>query len=271
MKRGAGIFAIRVLRMAVGFFAGLSAGAEENAKPVVIAVDVGHTLEKPGATSARGRTEFEFNVDMARKVKTVLEQRGFRAFLINESGASIGLADRPALAAKEGANLLVSIHHDAVNDKYYRDWEFEGRPQRYSDAFRGYSVFFSEKNPRAMESRMLAELIGQAMREQGFTPTHHHAEPIAGENRPLVDPDRGVYHFADLVVLKRAEIPAVLVECGVIVHREEETALRDPKVQDRIAIAIAEGITRLVRAEESQAAGAEPAPSDLASPAAGAK
>jgi hypothetical protein len=51
----------------------------------------------------------------------------------------------------------------------------------------------------------------------------HHAEPIKGENRELVNPELGIYRFDDLIVLKSAAMPAALLECGVIVNRSEES------------------------------------------------
>ena len=62
------------------------------AQPVAaasIAIDVGHYLEEPGAISARGRPEFEFNLDLARAIEAVLKARGHATKLI---GAEIGRA-----------------------------------------------------------------------------------------------------------------------------------------------------------------------------------
>ena len=53
-------------------------------------------------------------------------------------------------------------------------------------------------------------------------PSLHHAEPIEGENREVIDRLNGVYRFDDLVVLRSAAMPAVLLEAGIIKHREEE-------------------------------------------------
>lgn len=211
-------------------------------EPFAIALDVGHSIKKPGAISARGRGEFYFNRDIARQLQKALQDRGYRVFLINENGADISLSSRGQTAKAKGADLFLSLHHDAVNNKYYRDWEHQGQRHRHSDKFRGYSVFVSKKNPEPEESRRLGALIAARMKAAGFSPTLHHNEPIQGENRPLINRDTGLYEFSDLVVLKRNFMPAALVECGVIVHREEELEMLKPEVQKRIVTAIIKAV-----------------------------
>ena len=70
----------------------------------------------------------------------------------------------------------------------------------------------------------------------------HHAEKITGENRELVDRKRGIYIFDDLIVLKTAAMPAVLLECGVILNREEEKRLTNRAYQDKMVKAVTVGI-----------------------------
>jgi N-acetylmuramoyl-L-alanine amidase len=116
---------------------------------------------------------------------------------------------------------------------------------RYSDRFRGYSVFFSEKNAEPAASLEFAKQLGRAMREQGMTPTAHHAEKIPGEGRDFVVPETGVYRFNDLLVLKRARMPAALLECGVIVHPEEEQELNTPERQRQIVAAVRSAVVNM--------------------------
>ncbi|WP_256128266.1 N-acetylmuramoyl-L-alanine amidase family protein [Desulfolutivibrio sulfoxidireducens] len=209
----------------------------------LVAVDVGHGHKRPGATSARGVPEYRFNLDMARLVVEELHRAGLpKAFLLDPTGADIPPAGRARRANRDKAAVLVSIHHDSVQPQYLEDWIVEGRRGRYCDRFAGYSLFFSAKNPKAGPSLDLAKAIGERLRDAGFTPTAHHAEPIRGENREMVDPQRGVYRYDGLAVLGRAAMPAVLVECGVIVNRDEETALTDPDRRVRQARAIAQGV-----------------------------
>jgi N-acetylmuramoyl-L-alanine amidase len=75
----------------------------------------------------------------------------------------------------------------------------------------------------------------------------HHAEKIPGEGRHLMNKDLGLYEFDGLVVLKTAPMPAVLLECGVIVNRGEEAALEKLEVQHRIAAAAADAVIKFLQ------------------------
>ncbi len=207
-----------------------------------VALDVGHSRLSPGATSARGRGEFLFNLETARVISAVLKKAGAHVILINGDGAIKGLPERAEAAEREKAECFIAIHHDAVNDKYLKTWIHEGVEREYADDFRGYGVFTSSLNPQAEVSQRLARAVGAAMLESGLKPTLHHAEPIQGENRPLLDERTGVYEFTDLVVLKAAKMPAILLECGVILHREEELLVQDPAYQDLIAHAVVKAL-----------------------------
>lgn len=80
------------------------------------------------------------------------------------------------------------------------------------------------------------------MREKGLQPSPHHAENIQGENREWADKENGVYFYDDLIVLKTAAMPAVLLEAGVIVNKEEEQAVQTPERRNIIATAIEAGL-----------------------------
>lgn len=213
--------------------------AHVQARPLV-ALDVGHSLAAPGATSARGTTEFDFNLMLAQAIAAELEKAGVSVRLIGADG----LADDPAARAPQaaGARLLLSIHHDAVQPQYLRHWRHGGETRAYSDRFRGHSLFISNRNPQEARSLHCAARIGGALRRAGFVPTRHHAEPIAGEARPWADAAAGVHYFDNLVVLKTAEVPAVLFEAGVIVNRKEEILLSHQGRRARMARAAVRGI-----------------------------
>ena len=212
--------------------------------PLVVALDVGHTLAQPGATSARGHTEYSYNKALAEAVLDTLHRTGYgSSFIVESTGAPIPLQRRTTIAAERGATVLISLHHDSVQPRYLLDWDIDGHRQRYSDLFHGYSIFVSEKPaPQAAASLALAREVAAALRATGLQPTLHHAADIPGERRVLVDPVAGVYYFNELVVLRTATIPALLLESAVIVNRDEEQTAASPAFRLRVSQALLAGL-----------------------------
>ena len=213
-----------------------------------VALDVGHSRASPGATSARGAPEFDYNWRLALAVGAALGHQGFPTLLIGETGAPIRLEERTRLAREGGAGLFLSLHHDSVQPHYLLDWTVDGRTRRYSDRFRGFSLFVSGATGQAAPSRAFAGLLGDALLATGLTPSLHHAEPIPGEGRPLLDARIGLHRFDQLAVLRTAAMPSVLLEAGVIVHRDEEEQIRSGRTGARIAEAVAGSVRRFCEA-----------------------
>ena len=224
-----------VVFLAVSF--AVCANAQE---PRRVAIDVGHFLAEPGASSARGRPEFEFNRELAGAIRDALEADGLHTALIGADGKMSVLSRRTAAA--RGADFLLSVHHDSVQPQYLAKWQHEGEVWLYSDRYAGFSLFVSRRNPRLKASLACASAIGAGLRAAGFTPSLYHAEPIAGESKPFADHANGVHYYDNLVVLHTATQPAVLLEAGVIVNRSEELKLREATTQRRIAAAVAIGV-----------------------------
>ena len=214
-------------------FSGASGAAE-------IAVDVGHTLTAVGAISARGIGEFEFNRILALQLSSALIERGQRVRPVNFDGRIGSLQERPQQAL--GSDFFIAIHHDSVQPELLRTWEWHGNEQTYSDQHAGFSLFVSRQNPDLETSLRCASAIGARLRRLGFAPATHHATSLPGRERPYADVDNAVHFYDNLVVLYRTTLPAVLFEAGVIKHRDEELALRDPARQARMADALATGL-----------------------------
>ena len=210
----------------------------------VVAVDVGHFNAEPGTISARGRPEFEFNRDLALEVRAALAARGLDAKLIGADGTMAHLSRRTATAAADGADFLLSVHHDSTQPQFFLSWNDGGVDRSYSDRYAGFALFVSRRNVDPAASLRCASGIGAALRGAGFTPSLYHAEPIPGESKPFADRENGVHYYDNLVVLHTARSPAVLLEAGVIVNRAEETKLASPAARKRIAAAVAEGVGR---------------------------
>jgi len=196
-----------------------------------IVVDTGHAPNRPGATGASGRVEYLYNLDVSNLVAADLRAAGDRVTQVAANGAEVELGKRSRMAPT--ADFFVSIHHDSMQQQYID----AGRQREFA----GFSVFVSERNPKYEQSLRCARAIGEELVAAGEKPSLYHAEPIAGENRPLIDRRLGVHRFDGLAVLKTAPMPAVLVEVGVIVNPDEERRLARPDVIKRVAQAIARG------------------------------
>jgi N-acetylmuramoyl-L-alanine amidase len=205
-------------------------------------VDVGHTVQSDGAMSARNVPEFQFNLHLAQRLVEKLKSEGFATtkLLVTEGKARPSLGARVASANNWHADLFLSIHHDSVPDKMMEDWEFEGKKSHFSDRFSGYGLFVSKENPDFVTSMRFAKLIGTQMRAQGIKFADQYTLPIMGRYRhDLLDRDAGIYRYDHLIVLMKTHMPAVLLEAGSIINRDEELQMASPERQDMTIAAIA--------------------------------
>jgi N-acetylmuramoyl-L-alanine amidase len=211
-----------------------------------IVLDVGHTAASEGATSARNVAEFVFNLRLARQIAEKLKAEGFAEtrLLVTEGKARPSLVKRVAAANDLQANLFLSIHHDSVPNKFLEKWEFEGKKSFFSDRFSGYSVFVSRSNPDFNTSLSFAELVAREMKAEGLQYAQQYAQPIMGRDQhPLLDKETGVYSYDKLIVLKSTRMPAVLLEAGSIINRDEELKMDSAERRDIIS----SGVTAAVK------------------------
>ena len=210
-----------------------------------VVLDVGHTPRVFGATSARGQHEFDFNLRLAKLIDQKLVAAGFdkTMLLVTESTHGRGLDQRVARADKTGADLYLSIHHDSVPDRFLGVWLFEGRQHIFSDRFKGHSIFVSHQNSRFAASLLFGRMLGQQLKAHGLQYTPHYTEKFMGHRqRQLLDAEAGVYRYDQLIVLKNTRMPAVLLEAGSIINRDEELVMETPERQGLIAAAVVDAV-----------------------------
>lgn len=235
--------------------AALSASAEQPVTPdraascdrsaFRVIVDVGHTDRAGGALSARGVFEYDFNVRLASQIEDSLVDAGFAKamLLVTTTAPKAGLFVRAALANSLHADLFLAIHHDAVPDAMLETWNYEGVARQYSDRFRGHSIFISRDNGDYGGSLLFGQMLGNSLKSRGLQYTPHYVLPIMGKRRRLlVDPLAGVYRYDQLIVLRKTSMPAVLLEAGSIVNRDEELLLASANHQALISAAATEAV-----------------------------
>jgi N-acetylmuramoyl-L-alanine amidase len=247
-----GLTALNARQRAWGEEAGAAkpAGASCDRAAFRLVLDVGHTPQVPGAKSARRLQEFDFNLRLARLMERQLVDAGFAktVLLVTEGPALQGLAHRVARANAAHADLLLSIHHDSVPDSLLEKWDYNGEPHSFSDRFKGHSLFVSYDNRDRKGSLLFARLLGLALQSRGLQYTPHYTEKIMGRRRrELIDAEAGVYRYDQLAVLKHPHMPAVLLEAGSIINRDEELLMGTPEHQAVIAAAVLEGVEGFCR------------------------
>jgi len=206
-----------------------------------VIIDVGHTVGVPGADSARGVPEYTFNLALAEAVKQALAEAGFDKTVefTTTTAPWRGLVERAARANAMHADLFISLHHDSVPDKLIEKWEYEGEQHQFSDRFKGYSIFISNDNGNRKGSLAFGHLLGMALQARGLHYTPHYTLPLMGKYRhDLVDAEAGVYRYDQLIVLRETRMPAVLLEAGSIVNRQEELEMATPERRALISAAI---------------------------------
>src|SRR5689334_1874889 len=204
-------------------------------------VDVGHGTQAPGALSARGVDEYQFNLRLAREIDKELRAAGFAntVLMVTPDKPPRGLFKRVLRANALRPDLLLSVHHDSVPDRMLETWQVDGKEQHYNDRFPGHSVFVSNDNADRTGSLAFAKLLGLALKQHGLQYTPHYTESFMGKfRRELLDPQAGVYRYDKLVVLKHTLMPAALMEAGSIVNRSEELLLATPEHQALMADAV---------------------------------
>lgn len=216
-----------------------AAPSQTGNRPFVVVIDPGHNPQQGGALGARGIYEVRYNDALSAKLAAALQSIGVQVLLTRTATEEISLDGRAVLANTRQADLFLAVHHDSAQLKYLNKTEVNGAAAyQTKQSIAGYSIFVSAINPKFALSLQFAQLLGSELRALGRPPTLHHAEPIAGENRALLDANLGIYQFDELLVLRKTAVPAVLLEVGVIVDRADEAYVSDTANQDAIVKAV---------------------------------
>jgi N-acetylmuramoyl-L-alanine amidase len=188
MKRHALVVVFLLLSFAVFLPMDSSFSAESSLTGKKVLIDAGHGGSDPGSTECPGLTEADANLDIANRLKILIEGDGGVGFLIRDGDYDMTNADRYNLANQVGGDVLVSIH---LNGWYDHDLNYtQGLYAKYPKDYLFTSV---------VHDRLAAELG--------------------------ID-DGGVRQFASGVVLK-SDMTATLQEAVFISSTEECARLAD--------------------------------------------
>jgi len=209
---------------------------KQPAKVKTIVLDPGHGGNDFGARGQKG-VEKTLTLDLARRLKPLLEAAGFRVLLTRTTDRALALDERCEYAAKQAADLLVSLHFNSGGSAQGIE-TFCATP---AAAVSTSASFHSWARARKEEATR-----GNKFDTQNVFLAHCIQRSLIGQTGAI---DRGVRR-ARFVLVRDAPCPAVLVEAGFLSNDGEEKKVLQPEYRDRLAKAIAAGIVEYRTAVE---------------------
>lgn len=219
-------------------------------RPLIVAIDAGHGGQDPGAIGPTGKREKDVTLAIARELaRQVNATPGLKAVLTRDSDMFLPLPKRSHLARAAKADIFISIHADAAENR----------------AAKGSSVYvLSLRGASSQRARWLADkenaadLIGGAgVQKPDNTLTSVLLDLTqSGQMRASEDAANEVLtglksigfnhkpniERANFSVLRTSDMPAMLVETAFISNADEERRLTDPHYQRTLARAVLDGV-----------------------------
>jgi N-acetylmuramoyl-L-alanine amidase len=221
---------------------------QEQAKLDLVVVDPGHGGTNRGSVGATGYLEKDFNLALARKVKSAIEARGLEVMMTRNDDIYVTLETRTEVANSVGADLFLSLHANGFTNRGAAGFEvYFLAPAADAEARYVAAAEDSKVAPTSIvseEGDEVAFILWDTAQTEFVAESSYLAQLINEEISAVTDiPNRGVKQ-ADFFVLKGAYVPGILVETAFITNPEEEALLRNEAFQDKIARAIVTAIGR---------------------------
>jgi N-acetylmuramoyl-L-alanine amidase len=210
-----------------------------------IVIDAGHGGKEHGAISDSGVSEKDITLDIALRLRRLMENARFEVIMTRETDQRISLEKRVAFANSSNADLFVSIHVNWMEPREIRTLEtyFVGATDdpevlklaSVENRDSGYSLSeyrrLLEKiylDTRRDESRLLAKTINSALYQS------------LSQVNPQLE-NRGV-KMAPFAVLVGTQMPAVLAEVSCLSNEDDVKLLTNGDYREKIAEALLRGI-----------------------------
>lgn len=218
------------------------------ARTVLVALDPGHGGIDPGAEAGDVR-ESDLMLGFAGELKRALRRAGMEVVLTREDDSFVPLDRRVDIARAAGADLLVSLHADAVAEERAGFAIFTSSAEASDPASARLAARHDEADLRAgVEMAEEDVRLEQASLTATESQTRVRAEELAdhlalGLSRSTGERRRRHLH-ADFSVLGAPDIPSVLVELGFMSSPRDLADLVDARWRARAV----EGIARAIEA-----------------------
>jgi N-acetylmuramoyl-L-alanine amidase len=220
-------------------------------RPLVVAIDAGHGGQDPGARGMNGSREKDVTLAIARELaRQVNATPGLKAYLTRDTDEFIPLPQRARRASANKADIFLSIHADAAENR----------------GARGSSVYvLSTRGASSQRARWLADkenaadvIGGERVRVSDNTLTsvlldltqsgnmkasEDAADHVLSGLKRVGNNHKPDIERANFAVLRTSDkMPAMLVETAFISNPDEEKRLTDPSFQRTLAAAILDGV-----------------------------
>jgi N-acetylmuramoyl-L-alanine amidase len=193
-----------------------------------VVLDPGHGGHDKGAVCRYGN-EKDFALDVARKVRPLLQAKGLRVIMTREGDYFVPLDVRAQIANAARNSIFVSIHFNATNDD--------------PDAT-GFEIFsFTPRgapstSDNAVAPTALSVQAGNVVDNQSLALSACTYHSVLGH---IPEFDRGIKR-ARFAVLRLTRVPAVLIEGGFLTERGESKLIANQDWRAKLAGAINVGI-----------------------------
>lgn len=211
-----------------------------------IVVDPGHGGHDPGAHGPTGLKEKSLALDVAKRLRDLLTQDGFRVVMTRSDDRFIPLNGRTAIGNRQNGDLFVSIHANASRSKAASGFECYYLSEATDDNARALAASENatlpdEVDPGAVSGGTQAIVWDLLYTEHRVESSDLASRILYGLKTEVGPKNRGV-KSARFAVLKGARMPAVLVEVGFITNRKEEQQMRNAQYRQNLAEGVRRGI-----------------------------
>lgn len=225
-------------------------------RDIIIAIDAGHGGQDPGAVGPKGTHEKNITLSISRQLADMInKQPGLKAVLTRTGDYYIHPNKRPDIARQKQADLLVSVHADAVQNRKAHGasvWVLSMRrattevgrmleqTEQHSELLGGVGEIIKD----SANERYLAQTVLDLSMNHSMVTGFEVAKEVLREVAPIAHLHKKEPQAASLAVLKAPDIPSILFETGFISNYNEERLLKDPGHQHKLALAMFRAIKR---------------------------
>jgi N-acetylmuramoyl-L-alanine amidase len=210
-----------------------------------VVIDPGHGGKDPGCIGKNNHQEKEVVLDVALRLKKLLEAIGLEVFLTRETDIYLAPEIRTVIANQKQADLFISIHANANRNR-----KLSGVETFFLNLSQDPSVVETAARENATSTKNISKMADtiQKILQNTKIPESRELAQIIQKN--LVESLSQEYSGVNSLgvkggpfwVLIGAEVPSVLVEISFLSNPKEEERLRTSAYRERIAQGIYQGI-----------------------------